>query len=169
MASGSHVTGMSPPLSGAPDLSDGFDRVLHTAGDRPNTDTLPALSDPTVDHADDDLAERREDIDEKHRRIAAYLDATGQDAVVLGRADSIAWFTSGGDLGQDLGSEVSTALLYVNRGSRAVVTDNVQSARIFEEELAGLGFQLKERPWYEEPERVISELGHNKRLACDLG
>lgn len=169
MASGSQVTGMSPPLSGAPDLSDGFDRVLHTAGDRPNTDTLPALSDPTVDHADDDLAKRREDIDEKHRRIAAYLDATGQDAVVLGRADSIAWFTSGGDFGQDLGSEVSTALLYVNRGSRAVVTDNVQSARIFEEELAGLGFQLKERPWYEEPERIIDELGHNKRLACDLG
>ena len=76
------------------------DRVLHTAGDRPNTDTLPVLSDPAADHVDGDLAQRRADVEEKHRRVAAFLDATGYDALVLGRADSIAWFTSGGDLGQ---------------------------------------------------------------------
>ncbi len=86
------------------------------------------------------------------------------DAVVLGRADSISWFTSGGDLGFDLGSEMGAVLLYINRTSRAVITDNVQSARVFEEELAGLGFQLKERPWYDEPGRVVEELGHNKRV-----
>ena len=73
-------------------------------------------------------------------------------------ADSVAWFTAGGDLGQSLGSEASTVLLFVNRTNRAVITDNVQSARVFEEELAGLGFQLKERPWYGDPSRVIAEL-----------
>lgn len=161
--------GVFSPLPGLDEATDGFDRILHTAGDRPNTDTLPALADPTVDHDDEPLAQRRADVEEKHRRIAALLESTGHDAVVLGRADSIAWFTSGGDLGLDLGSEMSPVVLYVNRGCRCVVTDNVQSARAFEEELAGLGFQLKERAWYDDPARVIDELGHNKRVLTDTG
>ncbi len=169
MASGSHSGGMASLYDEAFNASQTFDRVIHTAGDRPNTDTLPILADPTADHAEGELSRRREDIEEKHRRICRFLDTTGHDAVVLGRADSIAWFTSGGDLGQDLGSEVGSVLLYVNRGSRAVITDNVQSARVFEEELAGLGFQLKERCWFDEPERIIQELGHNKRIATDMG
>jgi Xaa-Pro aminopeptidase len=152
-----------------PDLGVDFDPVLITASDRPEQDSLPPLLDPTVDHGDKELARRRADVEEKQRRIVALLDATGHDGVVLGRADSIAWFTSGGDLAQCFGSEASAVLLYVNRTSRAVITDNVQSARVFEEELAGLGFQLKERAWYDDPSRIVAELGHNKRLITDLG
>jgi Xaa-Pro aminopeptidase len=149
------------------ELSNGHDPVLETAGDRPNTATLPALADPVVDQTDRELAARRDDVEEKHQRIVRFLYERGHDAVVLGRADSVAWFTSGGELGQGMVSEPSSVLLYVNRGSRAIITDNVQSARVFEEEVAGLGFQLKERPWYDDPGRTIAELGHNKRIACD--
>jgi len=151
------------------DLSVDFDRVIQTAGDRPEEDSLPPLSDPTADHGGWELRQRRADVEEKHARISAVLDATGDDAVVLGRADSVAWFTAGGDLGQSLGSEAAAVLLYINRTSRAVITDNVQSARVFEEELAGLGFQLKERPWYDDPSQFVAELGHNKRVVSDLG
>ena len=161
--------GLIPLLPGITALPESFDRILHTAGDRPDADSLPKVVDPTVDHSDLPLAKRRADVEEKHRRIRALLDASGHDAVVLGRADSISWFTSGGELGLDLGSEMSPALLFVNRTCRCVITDNVQSARYFEEELAGLGFQLKERSWYEEPGRVVDELSHNKRVICDLG
>lgn len=169
MASGTPWGAGISPLSETLDLSDGFDQVMITAGDRPNTDTLPAMIDPAADHADASLVRRRQDVETKHQRVREFLDATGNDAVVLGRADSVAWFTSGGDLGQDLGTEGASVLLYINRGSRAVITDNVQCARVFEEELAGLGFQLKERPWYEDPGRVLAELSHNKRIACDMG
>lgn len=161
MAIETHQEGRATPPS--------FDRILHTAGDRPETGTLPALADPAADHTDLVQGRRREDVEEKHHRIRALLDATHHDAVVLGRADSIAWFTSGGDLGFDLGGEMSPCLLFINRTCRAVVTDNVQSARVFEEELAGLGFQLKERAWTDDPSRVIHELSHNKRVICDLG
>jgi Xaa-Pro aminopeptidase len=150
-------------------LPAGLDRVLLTAADRPPIGSLPALADPTVDHADHELARRRQDVEEKQRRIARFLDATGTDAVVLGRADSVAWFTSGGDLGRDLGSEASAALLFLTRDHRAVITDNVQSARVFEEELAGLGFQLKERPWFDDPGRIIAEMCRTKRVVTDLG
>ncbi len=164
-----HVDGLSSSIPGAVELSGEFDCVLHTAADRPRTDTLPALCDPAVDHGDEGLKRRRADVEEKHERIRQFLDASGHEAVVLGLAESVSWFTSGGDLGQFLGSEQSSILLFINRTSRAVIADNVQSCRVFEEELAGLGFQLKERPWYDDPYQVVAELCHNKQVATDLG
>ncbi len=144
-----------------------FDRVMATAEDRPEEDSLPALVDPAADHVGPEVARRRADVDEKHRRIVAFLQSLGYDSVLLTRADSIAWFTAGGDVGQDLASESGSVALFINGTTRAVLADNVQSARIFEEELAGLGFQLKERPWQQDPFRVVAELTHNKHAAAD--
>lgn len=146
---------------------DSSDQVLRTAEDRPTNDSLPRLADPAADQTDQCLCQRREDIEEKHERVRAFLDETGYEAVVLGRADSAAWFTGGGDLGLGLGCDPASVWLYINRKCRAIIADNVQSARVFEEEVAGLGFQLKERAWYDHPEQIVAELGHNKRIACD--
>jgi Xaa-Pro dipeptidase len=164
-----HVQGLVASLPGEIDLSGEYDRVRVTAMDRPDIDTLPVMPDPAADHEQAELKRRREDIELKHERIREFLDATGHDAVVLGRADSVAWFTSGGDLGQHFTSECSSILLFINRTSRAVISDNVQSSRVFEEELAGMGFQLKERPWFDDPIRAMAELCHGKRIANDLG
>jgi len=164
-----HIGGLITSIPGEIDLSGEFDRVRVTAADRPSGDTLPVVPDPAADHGQAELIYRREDIEQKHDRVRRFLDETGQDAVVLGRSDSVAWFTSGGELGQDFTSEYSSILLFINRTSRAVITDNVQSSRVFEEELAGLGFQLKERPWFDDPMRPVAELCHNKRVTTDLG
>jgi len=155
-----HADGETPPVP--------RDRVRETAADPSRCDAPPAVADLAADHDESVEDPRRVDVEIKHQRIREYLDQTEQDAVVLGRADSVAWFTSGGELYQDCGSETSSVLLYINRKSRAVVADNVQSPRVFEEELAGLGFQLKERAWFDDPARLIAELGHNKRVATDL-
>lgn len=163
-----HLAGVSASVPGALDLTREFDRVLHTAADRPDNDSLPPLADPTADHGDATVAARRADVELKHQRVREFLDRTGQDALVLGMADSVAWFTAGGDVGQDMGCGPAAILLFINRTSRAVITDNVQSSRVFEEELAGLGFQLKERPWYDDPFQVVAELCHNKRVASDM-
>lgn len=142
--------------------------ILQTAGDRPITATMPVLADPAADHPVEDEADgRRADVDEKHRRVIAFLDRHNYEGVVLGRADSVAWFTAGGDVARNFACERGSVLLYINRKCRAVLADNVQSARVFEEEIGGLGFQLKERAWYDDPERIVAELSHGKRLAGD--
>lgn len=148
-------------------LGDEHDQVLDTAEDRPSHDTLPPLSDPAADHFDPEVKERRADVEEKHRRVVEFLDRRRLDALVLGRSDSIAWFTGGADLNQGLHSERASAMLYINAKSRAVITDNVQTARVFEEELGGLGFQLKERPWRDDLTGVVDQLGHRRKLATD--
>ncbi len=165
-----HLNGLILPFPDDVELPDFADRVLFTAGDRPNTDTLPVLLDPAADHLDPSLSVRRSDVDEKHRRVAQFLDQSGFDALVLSRADSLAWFTSGGELGQySMAGDQASVHMFINRTSRAIVCDNVQSARVFEEELAGLGFQLKERPWHEDVLRTVGELCHGKKVASDGG
>jgi len=164
-----HASSLITLLPGDVDLSGEFDRVLATAADRPSVDTLPITTDPAADHGCLELKRRREDIELKHERIRHFLAANEQDAVVLGRADSVAWFTAGGDLADGMTSDHGSVLLFINNGSRAVISDNVHSSRVFEEELAGLGFQLKERPWFDDPFRTVAELCHNKRIATDLG
>lgn len=174
MSSEIHLGALTLPMPEDLDIepnADGDgDRVRHTADDRPSPGeaSLPALADPAADpDADPALAARRADVEEKHRRVRKLLDDRHLDALVLRGADSVAWFTCGGETGQLMSSDLSSAVLFINRNSRAVICDNVQSARIFEEELAGLGFQLKERPWYDDPSIVIAELGRNKRLGTD--
>ena len=81
------LAGVSPDLVGAPE---DFDRILHTAGDRPDTVTLPALADPAADHTDALRARRRADVETKHQRIRDLLDATDHDAVVLGPGLTVA-------------------------------------------------------------------------------
>ncbi|MEJ7637688.1 MAG: 6-phosphofructokinase, partial [Singulisphaera sp.] len=69
------VRGLISPLAEGLDLTVGPDRVLHTAGDRPDADTLPALADPAADHRDQAVSRRRGDVEEKHARIIGFLDA----------------------------------------------------------------------------------------------
>ena len=143
------------------------DRVAETADDLPTTDTLPALADPAADHEDAALAARRADVQAKHERLLDYLDRTGHDAVLLGRADSLAWFSSGGDFTVDNATEAGSAWAFVNRKCRSLFCDNVQSARLFEEEVAGLGFQLKERPWTDDPDAFLADFCRSKSIATD--
>ncbi len=142
------------------------DPVLRLAH-QPASAPVPTPPDPTLDHADEAVAVRRADVDEKHRRLVLFLDACGYDAVVLGRADSLAWLTAGGDFAEGLGGGAASVRAYVNRQTRALLTDNVEGARAFEEEAAGLGFQIKERPWADDPARLVADLGGGRKLAGD--
>ncbi len=160
--------GTSFPGARETGVPSGVDRVVQTAKDRPKEDSLPALSDPAADHEDANLSLRRADVEAKHQRVIEFLEANGYDGVLLGRADSLAWFTSGGDLAVDLGTEAGAASLFISKRCRSLITDNVQSARLFEEELAGLGFQLKERAWTDDPAILLATLVHGKKLATDL-
>lgn len=144
------------------------DPVLRTAHDGDRSVTR-GHADPASDHVDAALAKRREDVDEKHQRVIAFLEENGYDALVLGRADSVGWFSAGGEANRDLCGEASSVLLFVNKGGRAIFADNVQSARVFEEEFAGLGFQLKERNWNEGVDRIVTELSGSRRIATDCG
>src|SRR5207302_9555624 len=50
---------------------------------------------------------------------------------------------------------------------RWALSSNVDSQRLFDEELDGLGFQLKEWPWHWGRAQLLADLCQGRRVACD--
>lgn len=92
--------------------------------------------------------DRLADIQHKHAAVKQLLTVRQLDAILLQRPLNFAWFTSGGDCSRG-GSSDASAALFITPEARVVVTSNAESAQLFDRELQGLGFQLKERPWHE--------------------
>lgn len=112
---------------------------------------------------------RAEDVAIKQQRVSEFLEDEGYDAVLLSRQDSFAWFTAGGDNGSGTASELGSVSLFITADQRCVLANNVESGRTFEEEIAGLGFQLKEARWDEPPDRLIEDICRGRKVASDTG
>lgn len=112
--------------------------------------------------------ERFDDIERKHHRIADLLAAHELDALLIQKPSNFAWMTSGGNCLRSESGE-TTAALFVTADARVVVASNTDSGQIFDIELPGLGFQLKERPWYEPRSTLIEDLCRGRRVASDAG
>lgn len=111
-------------------------------------------------------AQRSEEVARRHQLLARYLDLQGYGGLLLQRAANIAWLTCGADL-QSLHDCSCSAAVFVNHESRVLLTNNVDSQQLFDGPFAGLGFQLKERPWHEPRERLLADLCRGRKIASD--
>ncbi|HEV3115725.1 MAG TPA: M24 family metallopeptidase, partial [Gemmataceae bacterium] len=90
----------------------------------------------------------------------------GCDGLLVVEPENFAWLTSGAAARGVLDPGEAPAL-YFTADQRWVVTSNVDSQRLFDEELNGLGFQLKEWPWHWGREQLLADLCHNRKIASD--
>ncbi|HUG90307.1 MAG TPA: M24 family metallopeptidase [Planctomycetaceae bacterium] len=111
--------------------------------------------------------DRAADIEAKHRLVGEFLERHGYDALLLEEPQNFAWFTSGGDATRR-GSSESTAALFITPDARVAVTNNVDSGQLFDRELHGMGFQLKERPWPEPGRLLVDDLCRGRSVAGDV-
>lgn len=112
--------------------------------------------------------ERSLDVQHKHEAVAAFLQSHEYDALLLQDPANFAWFTSGGDCTR-AGSTDRVAALFITPEARVAVCGNADSAQLFERELPGLGFQLKERPWCEPRHLLLEDLCRGRSVASDTG
>jgi Xaa-Pro aminopeptidase len=133
---------------------------------RVTTETL-ALPTPTAPGPDAASAtDRRADVESKMARVAALLQEAGCEGLLILEPENIAWLTSGATARHALDPGEAPGL-YCNGESRWVLAGNADSQRIFDEEVDGLGFQLKEWPWHWGREQLLHDLCLNRRVACD--
>lgn len=112
--------------------------------------------------------ERIKDIETRHKRVAVFLEKNNYDALLVQNSSNFAWLTAGGDNAFGCPTEPITSL-FITPDARVVVTTNVESGRIFDIEIPGLGFQLKERPWHQPLENLFQDLCRGRRVASDTG
>jgi Xaa-Pro aminopeptidase len=125
---------------------------------------LPSMSSGEIEITDPD---RYEDIDRKQERIAAFLARKKYDGLLIRQAANFSWFTSGAICPRDASGE-SAAAVFVTPEARVVLADNVGSPILFDRQLWGMGFQLKQRPWHEGRAGLIEDLCRGRSVACDL-
>lgn len=112
--------------------------------------------------------ERADDVADRQRQLANLLRANGADALLLSRPENFAWLTGGADATR-AGTVETVARLFVTPEARLLVTNNVDSQYLFDRELPGLGFQLKERPWFEPTDQLALDLCRGRAVASDDG
>ncbi len=112
--------------------------------------------------------DRAVDIENKQQAIADFLEQNGFDAVLLQEPSSFAWFTSGATCVQGHRSD-PTAALFLTPDARVLICSNTDSGKYFDRDVAGLGFQLKERPWHEPRQVLIDDICRGRNVASDRG
>jgi Xaa-Pro aminopeptidase len=118
--------------------------------------------------AADALSDRRADVDAKQARVADLLREVACDGLLAFEPESFAWLTSGASSRGVLDPAAQPAL-YFSPDQRWLLASNVDAQRLFDEELDGLGFQLKQWSWHRGRDRWLADLAQGRRAACDRG
>src|SRR5207248_708172 len=104
-----------------------------------NTIAEPAVKPAVASHPDitDIGSDRRADIEAKQVRIAALLQDIGCEGLLLLEPENFSWLTSGG-APRGVLHPADLPALYFSAEGRWVIASNVDSQRLFDEEVDGL-------------------------------
>jgi Xaa-Pro aminopeptidase len=116
--------------------------------------------------ADDSATSRRADVDAKQAQVAALLEGLGCEGLIALEPENFAWLTGGATVRGTL-DPADWPAVYFTADQRWLLCSNTDSQRLFDEELDGLGFQLKEWPWNWGKSELLAQIGKDRKLACD--
>jgi Xaa-Pro aminopeptidase len=120
------------------------------------------------DHQDPELLARRLVIDGRQKKMAEILAEHQLQGMILSRPEHLSWITAGADLSPAMHLGRHPIIAYLSPTHRMMICDPTQSARLFEEELFGLGFLLKEFPLADGPQSILGNLVVGKSVAWDM-
>jgi Xaa-Pro dipeptidase len=109
---------------------------------------------------------RRLDIETKQAQVAALLERVKCDGLLVLDPENFTWLTSGA-IARAVIDPAAQPALYFSAEQRWLLAANAVSQRLFDEEIDGLGFQLKEWPWYLGRPQLLADLCQGRTVACD--
>jgi Xaa-Pro aminopeptidase len=112
------------------------------------------------------MTRRRADIDGRQEFLGRVLEEMQCEGVVLLVPQHVNWFTGGLNL-RGLMAETERPGIYTNGRQRWLLCSSVDTQRFFDEELDGLGFQVKEWQWATGRAVLLAELVVGKKFAVD--
>ncbi len=112
------------------------------------------------------IAERRADIDTKQAALGPILATMSVESLLLFMPAHVSWFTAGLNL-HGLIPDSERPAVYTNGHQRWLICSNVDTQRLFDEELDGLGFQVKEWHWESGRSDFLMYLTNQTMVAAD--
>lgn len=107
----------------------------------------------------------------KLEKLGEFLDRHRLDGVILGHRNNFAWITGGRNNMIPNNAAAGVAAIFATGSMRVCLTNNIESPRFIGEELAGLGIEVVDYPWYdmEAAGRRIRQVIGDRRVAADVG
>lgn len=119
--------------------------------------------------------QRQVEVDQKVDKVVDFARANGFAGVVLAAQHDFAWLTAGRSNRIDATRETgSGAVLVTADGRRFAIASTIESPRMRDETIAGLGFEVLEYPWTDEradatlPFRIAARIVGGGTLAADI-
>ena len=112
-------------------------------------------------------SDRRSDVDAKQAQLSELLKDLGADGLLVLQPENFSWLTSGGTARGVTDPEALPGLFFSSEG-RWLLCNSADTQRLFDEEIDGLGFQLKEWPWHWGREQLLNDLCQGRNLVCDV-
>lgn len=112
--------------------------------------------------------DRYDAVEQNMVRAVELLEKTRYQGMLLTCPENFAWFTAGGD--SRLGKPSHPlAYLFITSQGRVILTTDAVAPQLFDQEIAGLGFQLKERLWTEGLDQLADEICRGRSVMSDSG
>jgi hypothetical protein len=115
---------------------------------------------------EDPSSDRRADLDTKQAQVAALLQENGCEGLLAFEPENFSWLTGGATPRGNL-DPAESPVVYYSAEQRWLIAGNMDSQRFFDEEVDGLGFQLKEWPWHWGREQLLQDLCHGRKIVSD--
>lgn len=132
--------------------------------------TIPRQAPPAISAEALSRGQLLGEIEEKTKRVRAFLSERGYDAVVLTQVRNFAWMTAGiADNQIVLGSEKGASSLVITKdGRRFIVASVSELPRLAAESLSGLGYEPKGLAWTDSDlGAAVKKLVASDRVASD--
>ncbi|WP_437224720.1 M24 family metallopeptidase [Planctomicrobium sp. SH661] len=110
--------------------------------------------------------QRLEEVNKRKELLCEYLKIKGFDSLLIQDPANFAWLTCGGDNTRK-GNSPPVAAALITQEARVILCSNVDSGQIFDRDLMGLGFLLKERPWTEDLTILRQDVCRGRKTAAD--
>ncbi len=111
-----------------------------------------------------------DEIKNKLTRLGEFCDRHKLDGVLLSHRANFAWITGGKDNYIPSNSQNGVASILATRDARVCFTNTIESPRFSSEELAGLGIETVDYPWYDAAagQKKLQELIAGRKIAADV-
>ena len=109
---------------------------------------------------------RRQDVDCKQFILSRLRVDSDCEGLLMLEPMNFRWFISGALLRGTFGPDEFPAI-FVNATQRWLLCSSTDTQRFFDEELDGLGFQVKEWTWSGSREQHLADLCFARKVACD--
>ncbi len=99
------------------------------------------------------VADRSEELKRKAKECRELLAQNGAAGLLLTEAANVSWMTGGAETHVPLAATASAGPLLVTPESVYLCCNSIETARMLEEEMGGLGIQEAIGPWYDDEKR----------------